>query len=112
MEKKKREFTLSELSHDLFTRTSLPDLKKEAVRWHQAGCQAERDLGTLDSLVEELRGKSQRENTGEDATLVGDGPLKGRPLSEVLKVLHANRWRLQAIRDGEAMHSYAICVLL
>ena len=107
MEKKKREFTLSELSHDLFTRTSLPDLKKEVIGWHQAGCQVERDLGTLDALVEDLRGKSQRENTGEDATLVGDGPVKGRPLSELLKVLRANRWRLQTIRDGETMYSYA-----
>ena len=96
-----------ELSHDLFSKTTLTELKKETIRWHQAGDQVEEDLRTLDVLVEGLKGKCQREGTSEDATMVTEGPLQGRTLTQVLAVLYANRGRLQAIRDGEAMYSYA-----
>ena len=96
-----------ELSHEFFSKTTLTELKTETVRWHQAGCQIEEDLRTLDILVEGLKGKSQREGAAEDATMVTEGPLQGRTLTQVLAVLYANRGRLQAISDGEAMYSYA-----
>lgn len=40
-------------------------------------------------------------------TLITEGPLRGKSLFECLKVQHANRWRLQQIRDGESLFSYS-----
>lgn len=82
-----------ELSQELYMKTSLMDLKKETIRWHQAGNQVEEDLNTLDTVTEGLRGKMQREETTEDTTLVDDGALRGRSLSQVFKVVTVNRGR-------------------
>ena len=96
----------TELSQEFFQRTTLQALKEEVCRWHKSGDLIEKDLMTIDNLVEELRTKACNQDTGESDTFMSEGPLKGKALVEVLRVQHASRWRLQQVRDGESLFSY------
>ena len=85
----------------LFARSSLLELKSEAARWHSASNQVEKDLGTLGALISALQIQATNEGTNEESTLVKEGPLTGRRLSQVVRVQEANKNRLQILRDGE-----------
>ena len=97
----------AELTQGLYERLSLKELKEQACRWPQAGDGVERDLMSLDSLVESLRGQAAREGTDEDKTVITEGVLRGKSLTDCLKAQHGNRWRLQQLRDGEGLLSFS-----
>ena len=97
----------AELSADLFARSSLLELKSEAARWHSASNQVEKDLGTLGALVSALQIQATNEGSNEESTLVKEGPLTGRSLSQVVRVQEANKNRLQILRDGENLYSFS-----
>ena len=97
----------ADLSADLFARSPLLELKSEAARWHSASNQVEKDLGTLGALISALQIQATNEGTNEESTLVKEGPLTGRSLSQVVRVQEANKNRLQILRDGENLYSFS-----
>ena len=55
----------AELTQDLLQRMTLKELKDEVCRWHLAADLVERDLGSLDGVVESLRAKAASQETEE-----------------------------------------------
>ena len=95
----------AELTQGLYERLSLKELKEQACRWHQAADGVERDLISLDSIVESLRQQAAREGTDEDKNVISEGVLRGKSLTDCLKAQHGNRWRLQQMRDQRHLTS-------